>query len=168
MGITEIIEYRETSAALALLRERYAAPFDVTTASGMIAAKAARAEVRGYRVALEKTRAAIKKPVLAKAKMIDAEAKRITAELLAIESPIDAAIKEEERMKAEEKAAFARANEPEAPEASEAPEKPESKSSGDLADDLEILVRAAEAGEITIRQAVCAAYRKGLTEREPK
>jgi hypothetical protein len=106
---TDIAEYRTTAAALALLREKYAAPFDVTTAPGLAAAKAARAEVRGLRGALEKTRAEIKAPVLAQGQRIDAEAKRITAELLAIEEPIDAAIKAEERRKEEEKAAQARA-----------------------------------------------------------
>ena len=53
----DIAEYRTTAAALALLREQYAAPFDVTTNPGMTAAKAARVEIRGYRSALEKTRA---------------------------------------------------------------------------------------------------------------
>ena len=102
-------EYQTTAAALALLRAKYAAPFDVTTGQGLAAAKAARAEVRGLRGALEKTRAEIKAPVLAQGQRIDAEAKRITAELLAIEEPIDTAIKAEERRKEEEKAAQARA-----------------------------------------------------------
>ena len=106
---TAIAEYRTTAAALALLRAKYAAPFDVTTGQGLTAAKAARAEVRGLRGALEKTRAEIKAPVLAQGQRIDAEAKRINAELLAIEEPIDAAIQAEEMRKAEEKAARARA-----------------------------------------------------------
>ena len=106
---TDIAEYRTTAAALALLREKYGNPFDVTTSQGLTAARAARAEVRGYRVALEKTRAEIKAPVLLRGQLIDAEAKRITAELLAIEEPIDAAIKAEERRKEAEKAAQARA-----------------------------------------------------------
>jgi len=106
---TAIVEYQTTTAALALLREQYAAPFEVTTAAGLAAARAARAEIRGYRTALEKTRAELKAPVLARGHWIDAEAKRITAELLAIEEPIDAAIQAEERRKAEEKAARERA-----------------------------------------------------------
>ncbi|MBK8751751.1 MAG: hypothetical protein IPL99_08900 [Candidatus Competibacteraceae bacterium] len=106
---TDIAEYRTTTAALALLREKYAAPFDVTTNPGMTAAKAARVEIRGYRATLEKTRAEIKAPVLLRGQQIDAEAKRINAELLAIEEPIDAAIKAEEKRKAEEKAAKERA-----------------------------------------------------------
>ena len=106
---TAIAEYRTTAAALALLREKYAAPFDATTVAGLAAAKAARAEIRDLRGKLEKTRAEIKAPILAQAKLIDDEAKRINAALLAIEEPIDAAIKAEERRKAEEKAARERA-----------------------------------------------------------
>ncbi len=102
---TAITEYRPTAAALAHLRAKYAAPFDATTAAGLAAAKAARAEIRDLRGKLEKTRAEIKAPVLAQGKLIDDEARRINAELLAIEEPIDAAIKAEERRKADEKAA---------------------------------------------------------------
>lgn len=106
---TAITEYRPTAAALAHLRAKYAAPFDATTTAGLAAAKAARAEIRDLRGKLEKTRAEIKAPVLAQGKLIDDEAKRINAELLAIEEPIDAAIKAEERRKAEEKAERERA-----------------------------------------------------------
>ena len=106
---TDIAEYRTTTAALELLREKYATPFDATTTAGMAAAKAARLEIRGYRSALEKTRADLKAPLLAQGQWIDAEAQRIAAELLAIESPIDATIKAEEKRKAEEKAARERA-----------------------------------------------------------
>lgn len=105
----QIAEYSQTAAALAILREKYHGPFDVTTTKGMGMAKEARAEVRGYRVALEKVRIEIKAPALERTRLIDAEAKRITAELLAIEEPIDAAIKAEETRKAEEKAARERA-----------------------------------------------------------
>jgi len=105
----QIAEYNQTAAALAILREKYRGPFDVTTTKGMTIAKEARAEVRGYRVALEKVRVEIKAPALERTRLIDAEAKRITAELLAIEEPIDQQIKEEEKRKEEEKAAKARA-----------------------------------------------------------
>lgn len=107
--IYEIAEYNETAAAIALLRDKYAGPFDTTTKDGMNAAKEARAEVRAYRTSVEKLRAELKAPLLERGKQIDAEAKRITAELIAIEDPIDAAIKAEERRKEEEKAAKARA-----------------------------------------------------------
>lgn len=105
----EIAEYQQTSAAIALLRDKYAGPFDTASKDGMTAAKEARAEVRGYRVSVEKLRTELKAPLLEKGKQIDAEAKRITTELLEIEEPIDHAIKAEERRKEEEKAAKARA-----------------------------------------------------------
>lgn len=105
----QIAEYNQTAAALAILREKYCGPFDVTTTKGMTIAKEARAEVKGYRVVLEKLRVELKAPALERTRLIDAEAKRITAELLAIEEPIDAVIKAEEQRKEEEKAAKARA-----------------------------------------------------------
>lgn len=105
----QIVEYNQTAAAIAVLREKHSVAFDVTTTKGMSAAKEARAEVRGYRVALEKLRVELKAPALERTRLIDAEAKRITAELLAIEEPIDAVIKAEEARKEAEKAAKARA-----------------------------------------------------------
>jgi DNA repair exonuclease SbcCD ATPase subunit len=105
----KIVEYTETAAAIAVLREKYCTVFDVTTTKGMDEAKKARAEVKGYRVALEKVRKEIKAPALERSRLIDEEAKRITAELQAIEEPIDEAIKAEEQRKEEEKAAKARA-----------------------------------------------------------
>lgn len=104
----QIVEYNTTAAALTELRARHGGPFDVSTSKGMTAAKEARAEVKGYRVALERLRVELKAPALERTRLIDAEAKRITAELLAIEEPIDAAIKAEEKRKEEEKAAKAR------------------------------------------------------------
>ena len=105
----QITEYNETAAAIAVLREKYCTVFDVQTTKGMDEAKKARAEVKGYRVALEKLRVELKAPALERTRLIDAEAKRITAELLAIEEPIDQVIKEEEKRKEEEKAAKANA-----------------------------------------------------------
>lgn len=109
MSEYQIAEYNQTAAALTELRSRYVRPYDVSTTAGMAEAKEARATVRGYRVALEKTRVEIKAPALERTRLIDAEARRITAELLAIEEPIDAAIKAEEQRKTEEKAAKERA-----------------------------------------------------------
>jgi colicin import membrane protein len=105
----QIVEYSSTAAALAELRSRYAAPFDVATPKGMALAKEARAEVRGYRTALETLRKEIKAPALERCRLIDDEAKRITAELLKIEEPIDQQIKAEEQRREAEKAAKARA-----------------------------------------------------------
>lgn len=103
---TEITEYSQTEQALAELRNKYAnAVFDVSTTKGMTLAREARAEVRGYRVALEKKRVEIKAPALERCRLIDTEAKRITAALEALEGPIDEIIKAEEHRKEEERLA---------------------------------------------------------------
>jgi hypothetical protein len=97
---TSIAEYSPTEAALAGLRERYeGSTYDVTTRTGMATAKEERAELRGWRTALEEERVRIKAPALERCREIDAEAKRITRELVALESPIDAVIKIEEGRK---------------------------------------------------------------------
>lgn len=102
---TTIAEYSKTEAALSDLRTRYSdVVFNVTTGKGMDEAKKARAELRDYRVSLEKERVTIKAPALERCRQIDSEAKRITAELSALEDPIDATIKAEEQRKANEKA----------------------------------------------------------------
>ena len=99
-----IVEYRATDAALADLRQKYeAVVYDVTTGKGMEQAKKARAELREYRVALEKTRVEIKAPALQRCREIDSEARRITAELESLECPIDDQIKAEEHRKQLEK-----------------------------------------------------------------
>lgn len=101
---TAISEYSPTVAALADLRQRYAqVVFDVTTTKGMDLAKKGRAEIRGYRVALETKRKEIKAPALERCRLIDDEAKRITAELVALEDPIDDLIKSEEQRKERER-----------------------------------------------------------------
>lgn len=103
MGEYEIVEYQETAAAIAILREKHAGPFEVETRDGMAMAKNARSEIRGYRTAVERMRVELKTPLLEKGRMIDAEAKRITAELVAIEEPIHRAIKTEEDRKERER-----------------------------------------------------------------
>lgn len=100
---TQITEYSKTDAALADLAQRYkGVVFDVTTTAGMQGAKTARAELRGYRVDLEKVRVEIKAPALERCRLIDAEAKRITTALVELEDPIDNTIKKEEKRKEEE------------------------------------------------------------------
>lgn len=97
---TKITEYSKTDAALAELAARYkGASFDVTTRPGMSAAIEARAELRGYRVDLEKTRVRIKGPALERCRMIDSEAARIKAALAALEDPIHQQIADEEARK---------------------------------------------------------------------
>lgn len=101
---TEIVEYSKTEAALADLNARYGAViFDTSTNKGMQEAVAGRAEIRGYRVDLEKERVRIKAPALERCRLIDTEAKRITAALEALENPIDAAIKAEQQRKENER-----------------------------------------------------------------
>lgn len=103
---TSIAEYSPTEAALADLRQRYAnVVFDVATTKGMEAARKGRAEIRGYRTALEAKRKEIKAPALERCRLIDEEAKRITGELVALEDPIDSLIKAEEQRKEAERAA---------------------------------------------------------------
>jgi hypothetical protein len=102
---TAITEYSKTEAALSDLAQRYKdVVFDVSTPAGMSVARKGRGELRGLRVSLEKTRVEIKGPALERCRLIDAEAKRITAELLALETPIDTVIKNEEQRKEREKA----------------------------------------------------------------
>lgn len=102
---TSIAEYSATDSALAELRQKYeTVVYDVRSPKGMDQAKKARAELRDYRVTLEKTRVEIKAPALERCRQIDSEAKRITAELEALELPIDSQIKAEEQRKANEKA----------------------------------------------------------------
>jgi hypothetical protein len=102
----QIIEYRPTAAALAELGGRYkGVVFQVDNTKGMADAKAARAEIRGYRTDLEKLRKELKADVLEKGRLIDGEAKRITLALEELEDPIDSQIKAEEaRKEAERKA----------------------------------------------------------------
>lgn len=94
---TTIVEYSKTEQALSDLRHRYTdAKYEVNTADGLKQAKSGRAEIRGYRINLEKMRKDIKAPALARCRLIDAEASRITDELIYLEAPIDSQIKEEE------------------------------------------------------------------------
>lgn len=101
--LTTIPEYNRTAVALADLVQRFKdAKYDVTTTAGMKLAREARAEIREYRVSLEKKRVEIKAPALERCRQIDTEAKRITAQLSALEDPIDEQIKAEEgRVEAE-------------------------------------------------------------------
>ena len=107
---TEIAEYSKTEAALAVLAQNYKGViYDVTTREGLQAATKGRAELRTYRVDLEKVRKQIKEPALRRAQMIDSEARRITGEIEALERPIDEQIKREETRKEMERTAAIRA-----------------------------------------------------------
>jgi hypothetical protein len=107
---TEIVEYNPITAALDELRNKYKdVAYDVSTTAGLKQATQARAEIRGYRVALENKRKEIKAPALERCKAIDTVAKDITQQLLDLETPIDQQIKAEEKRKEEERAARAMA-----------------------------------------------------------
>jgi hypothetical protein len=92
-----LAEFSRVEAGLAALRERHGnVIYEVTTTAGLEAAKAARAEIRAPRHAVEKVRKAAKAPLLALGKRIDQEAIRITEAILEVEQPIDDQIKAEE------------------------------------------------------------------------
>jgi hypothetical protein len=101
-----LTEFSRVEAGLAALRAKHGnTVYEVTTTAGMDAAKAARAEIREPRFAVEKVRKAAKAPLLAIGRRIDAEAARITDAILAIETPIDDQIKVEEARKVAEREA---------------------------------------------------------------
>lgn len=100
-----VVSYTRTEQALADLRQRYAGmTFDLKTTAGDKAARAARQELVALRTALEAKRKQFKQPALELGRLIDAEAARINGEILKIEAPIDAAIKADEKRRADEKA----------------------------------------------------------------
>lgn len=101
-----VAEFDRVAAGIADLKKKYdKVVFDVATTSGMAQAKAARLAVRQPRYEIERIRKDAKAPILALGKHLDTEAKRITTELLAIEGPIDQAIKNEEDRKERERLA---------------------------------------------------------------
>lgn len=103
---SSVVEYSTTEAALIILREKYEnVSYMVDVPAGMKEAREARAEIRGYRIDLEKLRKEIKAPALEHCRAIDSEAKRITAELTSLEQPIAEQIKAVEARKEAERQA---------------------------------------------------------------
>jgi len=95
---SDVVEYRQTEAALATLRAQLAdATIDCTTTAGDKQARDSRLTLVRLRTALEDKRKELKAPHLEAGKRIDDEAKRITGAILEMEQPIDAAIKAEEQ-----------------------------------------------------------------------
>lgn len=106
----KIQEYTKTALALTDLSARYGdVVFDVSHKDGMKAAKDARAEIKTYRVELEKTRVAIKADALEQCRIIDSEAKQIKDALEALEIPINQQIKAEEKRQEDERIAAEKA-----------------------------------------------------------
>lgn len=96
--ISGITQYNPVTAGLADLRQRYEGKiFDLTTAEGEKAARAAKREHVMLRTSLETVRKEIKEPALRHCQLIDSEARRITAEILKTEEPIAAQIEAEEK-----------------------------------------------------------------------
>lgn len=105
-SLVKIKAYTPTALALQDLKSRYhGVVFDLATPAGIKQAKEARAEIKGYRVELEKTRVAIKADALEQCRLIDSEAKRIKDALEELEIPIDQQIKAEEKRKEDERLA---------------------------------------------------------------
>lgn len=103
-GGTVLVEYSRTEAALAELRAKYqGATYDLTTTAGDKAARAARLELVKLRTSLESKRKEFKAPALEFGRKIDAEAARINGEILALENPIDAQIKADEKRREDER-----------------------------------------------------------------
>ena len=101
-----LAEFSRVEAGLAELRARHAnVVYEVTTTAGFEAAKAARAEIRAPRYAVEQVRKAAKAPLLALGKRIDVEAMRITEAILEVERPVDEQIKAEEARRLAEREA---------------------------------------------------------------
>ena len=101
-----IVAYSRTEHALAILRGKYkGATYDLTTTAGDKLARAARLELKTLRTDLEKKRAELKAPALLFGKTIDSEAARLTAEIQALETPIDAQIKADEKRREDERIA---------------------------------------------------------------
>lgn len=101
-----LAQYQPTDATIAKMSEHFGA-LEVTgidDRAGLAKVHAARMEVRGLRVRVEKTRKELKKDALEYGKRVDGEAKRITALLLEVEEPLaekeSIVAKEKERLEA--------------------------------------------------------------------
>lgn len=95
-----LAKFSRVEAGLASLREKHGnVVYPVATTAGMADAKAARAEIRAGRFAVETLRKTAKTPLLQIGRRIDQEAIRITQAILEVEQPIDDQIKAEEARK---------------------------------------------------------------------
>jgi hypothetical protein len=102
----ELIEFNAVQKGLAELRKELAGvQFDVTTAAGDKAARAARSRCVSIRTSADAAYEGWNKPMLAKQREMRAVLASIKDEVKAVEEPIDAQIKAEEQRKAEIKAA---------------------------------------------------------------
>jgi len=108
-GTVEVVEYSQTNAALAALRQKYSVVPDANTEEGYAWVKAGIKELTGLRTSLEAARKREKEPHLQAGRILDAEAKRITEELVKLEDPMKAAKKEvDDRVERERQERIAR------------------------------------------------------------
>lgn len=98
-----IVEFDQVEAGLTELAAKYqGVVYEVQTAEGLAAAKAARLAIREVRFRVQNKAAAMKDPLNRFKKMIDTQAERIKAAVEKIEDPIHQQIKaEEDRQEAE-------------------------------------------------------------------
>jgi colicin import membrane protein len=103
---TALAEFDTISKGFAELRQKHGnVVFDIKTAKGLTAAKAARTEIREPRFKVEHVRIEAKRKILSLGKKLDADAERLTAMIREIEDPIDAQITAEEDRKEQERLA---------------------------------------------------------------
>ena len=88
---TEIVEFKQSEAALVLLKERYAVIPDFTTKEGYESGRQGIAELRTLRTSLDKARLRLNKDDQDRIKFRNGEAKRITGELVLLEDPLKVA-----------------------------------------------------------------------------
>lgn len=113
--VGEIAEYSPMTKALALVREKYGATvFDYKTTAGLDEAKAARVEIREVRYSIQNAEKSVLVPYQDAVKAAQARVtqvkefgQKLKDDVLLIETPIDNAIKAEEKRRDDEKAAKA-------------------------------------------------------------
>lgn len=108
-----IAEYNPMAQALAVVREKYAAAvFDYKTTAGLDEAKAARVEIREVRYSIQNAEKSVLVPYQDAVKAAQARVtqvkefgQKLKDDVLLIETPIDTAIKAEEKRRSDEKEA---------------------------------------------------------------
>ena len=88
---TEIAEFKQSEAALVLLKERYAVIPDFTTKEGYEEGRQGISELRTLRTGVDRARKRLNLGDQARIKYRNSEAKRITVELTALEDPLKVA-----------------------------------------------------------------------------
>ena len=105
---TEIAEYQPIIQALSVLQHKYSnVAFEVATYKGMQEALKARAELRGYRVSMDKARKELKRrtkqEIAERLEKIETVAVTVIEQISALEQPLDEQIKAEEARKEAER-----------------------------------------------------------------